>query len=103
MGQLSAHSRHLDRMEAAVAVCRRRFIETGGLEDDQNTVTRLAASLVREIEGLTETITDNAMPDCHDVILDEISASFMRAIEARDDRRSPESKAIYAAEISGRL
>ncbi len=100
MGQLSAHYRHLDRMETAIAACRREFVQRGGLEADQHTITRLTASLVREIEGLTETITDESMPDCHDPILDEIGFRFEKAIKARDDRRSPESMAAAEADYT---
>jgi hypothetical protein len=103
MSTLSPHFRHLARIDAATAACRRELEATDGLEADHNTVKRLTKAILREIEGLVETITDERIGDTYDGVLDEISICFMDAIDKRDDRRSPESRKIYAAEAAGRM
>ena len=101
MSTLSPHFRHLARIDAATAACRRELIQGDGLEYDHDTVKRLTKAILREIEGLVETITDERIRDTDDGVLHEIAIAFMDAIDKRDDRRTPESRAIYHAEMIG--
>jgi len=103
MSTLSPHFRHLARIDAATAACRRELIQGDGLEYDHDTVKRLTKAILREIEGLVETITDERIGDTYDGVLDEIAIAFMDAVDKRDDRRTPESQSAAKADYQRSL
>lgn len=99
MASLSSIDRHLDRMEAAIASARRRFVNAGTLEADNDLVATLGKAVVEEIAGLTESITDERVVAYVDeALIEAINIAFMVAIAKRDDRNSPESIAAAKAD-----
>lgn len=100
MTSLSAYRRHLDRMSEKIAVARRQFEGVGTLEADEQIVIALAKSLVEELLDLAEAITDESILACvGEPVTEAIAIAFMDAREKRDDRRSPENRAAYAADM----
>lgn len=99
MASLSSINRHLDRMEAAIASARRRFINAGTLESDKEIVAALGKAVVEEIAGLTEIITDERVVAYVDeALIEAVNIAFKVAIDKRDDRNSPENIAAAKAD-----
>mgnify|MGYP000858866185 FL=1 len=98
MPSLSAYRRHLNRMREAIETAGREFEHVGTLEADERVIKLLAKSLACEIEGLTETITDERVGQLYEDMIEGIGVAFMDAKDKRDDRRSPESRADYVAD-----
>lgn len=99
MTSLSSINRYLDRMEAAIAFARRRFVNAGTLEADNKIVVALGQAVVEEIAGLTESITDERVVAYVDeALIEAVNIAFKVAIDKRDDRNSPESIAAAKAD-----
>lgn len=101
---MSYHSErqfHINRIIRAAMEAKEGFLRCDDLDDQHKVVIALTTSLVAEIVGLTETITGERVWDAdrqHEGILDNVGVAFMDAIDSRDDRRSPESRAAYVAD-----
>ena len=102
MSTLSPHFRHLASIDAATAACRRELEATGGLEADRDTATRLTEAFLDQLMGLVEAMGGDPdyLESWPEKLADDIAVAFSGAIDARDERRTPESRAIYAAEIA---
>ena len=97
---------HLDRISAATSRAKDRFINCADLEDEHAVIKDLTKSIIDELMALTETCSGEQVWGFdvqHEGILDNVGVAFNDAIDKRDDRRSPESRKIYAAEVAGRM
>jgi hypothetical protein len=86
---------HLSRMETAIAVARRHLVNSSGLEGDHAIMKALTKSVIGEIAGLTETLTDEkvwGIEACDEGILDEIGVCFRDAADKDEDRRENPSE-----------
>lgn len=101
---MSYHSErqfHLGRIIRAAMEAKEGFRRCDDLEDEHKVVIALTTNLAAEIADLTKTITGETVwghDVLHEGILDNVGVAFNDAIDKRDDRRSPESRAAYAAD-----
>jgi len=74
------------------------------LEQRRDTLIALANEYCDELMGLVATMGGDPdyLESWAEKMADDIHVAFSDAIEQRNDRRTPESRAIYAAAMNGR-
>lgn len=75
------------------------------LEQRRDTIIALANEYCDELMDLVVTMGGDAdyLASWAEKMADDIHVAFSDAIEARNERRTPESQKIYAHEIAGRM
>lgn len=72
------------------------------LEQRRDTLVALAQEYCDELMDMIATMGGDPdyLKSWPEKLADDIAVAFSGAIDARDERRTPESRAIYAAEIA---
>jgi hypothetical protein len=101
MSYQSERNFHLDRIHTAAWRAKSQFNDCADLESEHNVIKALTKSIVDELMALVETSCGERVWGFdvqHEGILDNVAVAFNDAIDKRDDRRSPESKAAAEAD-----
>ena len=75
------------------------------LEQRRDTAISFAEEFCEELMAIVSDLGGDPdyLASWAEKLADDIHVAFSDAIEARDDRRAPESQKIYAHEIAGRM